>query len=138
MMEKNNILLIHAQWLKDNGYKYKDCLDQATNYNKKIDKRQTKLKRTSVHVTPRASLCTATYEPASTGEVWSLCSSLAVNEWCSDAIDKLTYFEENPNYSENNGEVWIHRKYKGKKVLAHYCTSEDGKSFVTYNGELPE
>ena len=59
MMEKNNILLIHAQWLKDNGYKYKDCLDQATNYNKKIDKRQTKLKRTSVQVTPRASLCTA-------------------------------------------------------------------------------
>ena len=48
MMEKNNILLIHAQWLKDNGYKYKDCLDQAT-----------KLKRTSVQVTPRASLCTA-------------------------------------------------------------------------------
>jgi len=65
MMEKNNILLIHAQWLKDNGYKYKDCLDQATNYNKKIDKRQTKLKRTSVQVKPRASLCTATYEAVS-------------------------------------------------------------------------
>jgi len=72
------------------------------------------------------------------GEVVAVGTSLAINEWCSDAIDKLTYFEENPKYSENNGEVWIHRKYKGKKVLAHYCTSEDGKSFVTYNGELPE
>ena len=77
MMEKNNILLIHAHWLKDNGYEYKDCLNQALNYNKKIDKRQTKLKRTSVQVKPRASLCTATYEPASTGEVWSLCSPVS-------------------------------------------------------------
>jgi len=33
-----------------------------------------KLKRTSVHVKPRAILCTATYEAASTVEVWSLCS----------------------------------------------------------------
>ena len=32
------------------------------------------LKRTSVHVKPRASLCTATYEAASTVEVCSLCS----------------------------------------------------------------
>ena len=35
---------------------------------------RTDLKRTSVHVKPRASLCTATYEAASTVEVWSLCS----------------------------------------------------------------
>ena len=35
---------------------------------------RTDLKRTSVHVKPRASLCTATCEPAITGEVWSLCS----------------------------------------------------------------
>jgi hypothetical protein len=72
------------------------------------------------------------------GEVVAVGTSLAVNEWCSDAIDKITYFEKNPEYKENNGEVWIHRKHKGKKVLAHYCLSEDGKSFVTYNGELPE
>ena len=32
------------------------------------------LKRSSVHVKPRASLCTATYEAASTVEVCSLCS----------------------------------------------------------------
>ena len=35
---------------------------------------RTDLKRTSVQVKPRASLCTATYEAASTVEVWSLCS----------------------------------------------------------------
>ncbi len=35
---------------------------------------QIKLKGTSVHITPRAIPCTATYEAASTVEVWSLCS----------------------------------------------------------------
>ena len=35
---------------------------------------RTELKRTSVHITPRAIPCTATYEAASTVEVWSLCS----------------------------------------------------------------
>ena len=60
----NTILSIHAEWLKDNGYKkeYKDCLKQS------------ELKRTSVHTMPSASPCTATYEAAITVEVWSLCS----------------------------------------------------------------
>jgi len=35
---------------------------------------RTDLKRTCVHAMPRASLCTTTYEAASTVEVWSLCS----------------------------------------------------------------
>ena len=62
---KNKILSLHAAWLFKNGYYDEsiDCLNQATD-----------LKRTSVHVKPRASLCTATYEAASTVEVWSLCS----------------------------------------------------------------
>ena len=62
---KNKILSLHAAWLFENGYYDEsiDCLNQATD-----------LKRTSVHVKPRASLCTATYEAASTVEVWSLCS----------------------------------------------------------------
>ena len=48
------ILLIHADWLKDNGYKkeYKNCLKQAND-----------LKRTCVHVKPRASLCTSSCDP---------------------------------------------------------------------------
>ena len=62
---KNKILSLHAAWLFKNGYYDEsiDCLNQATD-----------LKRTSVHVKPRASLCTATYEAASTVEVCSLCS----------------------------------------------------------------
>ena len=62
---KNKILSLHAAWLFKNGYYDEsiDCLNQATD-----------LKRTSVHVKPRASLCTATYEAASTVEVWRLCS----------------------------------------------------------------
>ena len=51
----NTILSIHAEWLKDNGYKkeYKDCLKQS------------ELKRTSVHTMPSASPCTATEEAVS-------------------------------------------------------------------------
>jgi hypothetical protein len=47
------ILLIHADWLKDNGYKkeYKNCLKQAND-----------LKRTCVHAKPRASLCTLSHD----------------------------------------------------------------------------
>ena len=47
---KNKILSLHAAWLFKNGYYDEsiDCLNQATD-----------LKRTSVHVKPRASLCTA-------------------------------------------------------------------------------
>jgi len=64
---KNKILIIHAEWLKNNGYKkeYKDCAKQAKEYSKSNDWRQTKLKRTSVQVKPSASLCTATDEAVS-------------------------------------------------------------------------
>ena len=46
---KNKILSLHAAWLFKNGYYDEsiDCLNQATD-----------LKRTSVYVKPRASLCT--------------------------------------------------------------------------------
>jgi hypothetical protein len=57
---KNKILSIHAAWLFNNGY-YDECVDCL--------KQATDLKRTSVQVKPRASLCTATYEAASTVEV---------------------------------------------------------------------
>ncbi len=64
---KNKILIIHAEWLKNNGYKkeYKDCVKQSKEYSQSNDWRQTKLKRSSVQVKPRASLCTATYEAVS-------------------------------------------------------------------------
>jgi len=44
---KNKILIIHAEWLKNNGYKkeYKDCAKQAKEYSQSTDWRQTKLKR---------------------------------------------------------------------------------------------
>ena len=41
------------------------------------------LKRTSVHVKPRASLCTATYEAASPVEVWSLYS---LGSTCTETV----------------------------------------------------
>ena len=53
---KNKILIIHAEWLKNNGYKkeHKDCVKQLK-----------MMKRSSVQVKPRASLCTATDEAVS-------------------------------------------------------------------------
>ena len=44
---KNKILIIHAEWLKNNGYKkeYKDCAKQAKEYSQSTDWRQTKLKK---------------------------------------------------------------------------------------------
>ena len=36
---------------------------------------------------------------------------------CSQMLEKVTYFEENPKYKAGNGETWIHRKYKDKIVI---------------------
>ena len=48
---KKKILELHAEWLKQNGYKkeYKNCVKQFK-----------EMKRTCVHAMPRASLCTTT------------------------------------------------------------------------------
>ena len=37
----NKILGIHSQWLKDNGYEYKQCLEEAKTFKQQKDKRQT-------------------------------------------------------------------------------------------------
>ena len=37
----NIVLSIHAQWLKDNGYEYKQCLKEAHTLKQQTDKRQT-------------------------------------------------------------------------------------------------
>jgi len=62
---KNKILSIHAAWLFKNGYYDEsiDCLNQATNYSQSNDWRQTKLKRTGVHIMPRAIPCTSSSDP---------------------------------------------------------------------------
>ena len=51
---RNKILSLHAAWLFQNGYYDEsiDCLNEATD-----------LKRTGVHVMPRASLCTSIEDP---------------------------------------------------------------------------
>ena len=67
------------------------------------------------------------------GDVAKIPIVLAIGEWCSDKIDEHTKFIENPNYYEGSGEVWIHRYYKDKIVLAHYCLSMDGKYYINYN-----
>jgi len=67
------------------------------------------------------------------GEVAEVPIVLAVGEWCSDKIDEHTKFIENPNYYEGSREVWIHRYYKDKIVLTHYCLSMDSKYYITYN-----
>jgi len=63
---KNKILSLHAGWLFKNGYYDEciDCLKQAEEYNQDKDLRQTngyfkRLKRTGVHIMPRAIPCTS-------------------------------------------------------------------------------
>ena len=62
---KNKILLIHSEWLFNNGYynECKDCLRQARQYSQNTDWRQTKLKRTGVQIMPRAIPCTSSCDP---------------------------------------------------------------------------
>ena len=67
----NKILSIHAAWLFENGYyeECKDCLKQAKEYSQDKDLRQTygyfkRLKRTGVHIMPRAIPCTSSCDPA--------------------------------------------------------------------------
>jgi hypothetical protein len=62
---KNKILSLHAAWLFENGYYDKsiDCLKQASTYNPRYDWRQTDLKRTGVHIMPRAIPCTSSNDP---------------------------------------------------------------------------
>ena len=57
----NKILSLHAAWLLENGYYDEsiDCLNQASTYSQRYDWRQTKLKRTGVHIMPRAIPCTS-------------------------------------------------------------------------------
>ncbi len=38
---QNQILAIHSKWLKDNGYEYKQCLEDAKTFKQQKDKRQT-------------------------------------------------------------------------------------------------
>ena len=62
---KNKILSLHAGWLFKNGYYDEciDCLNQADEYSSKTDWRQTDLKRTGVHIMPRAIPCTSSCDP---------------------------------------------------------------------------
>ena len=41
---QNKILVIHAEWLKENGYEYKDCIHQSYPENDKRDKLGKKFK----------------------------------------------------------------------------------------------
>ena len=58
---KNKILSLHAAWLFENGYYDEsiDCLKQASTYSPRYDWRQIRLKRTGVHIMPRAIPCTS-------------------------------------------------------------------------------
>jgi len=51
---KKQILELHAEWLKQNGYKkeYKNCVKQSK-----------ELKRTGVQIMPRAIPCTSSCDP---------------------------------------------------------------------------
>tara|TARA_Y100001951_G_scaffold14668_1_gene9915 strand:- start:1995 stop:2294 length:300 start_codon:yes stop_codon:yes gene_type:complete len=65
------------------------------------------------------------------GEVAQATFSATLPYWqmktCSQMIDSVTRFEENPNYKAGNGQTWIYRKYKNNIVLLHYCKTDKGQ-----------
>jgi hypothetical protein len=67
------------------------------------------------------------------GEVAKIPAKLALGEFCSDKVEEITRFVENPNYEDGNGQVWVHRYYKDKIVFATHCESPDGKYLINYN-----
>ena len=40
---------------------------------------------------------------------------------CEERFEKAITYVENPNYTEDNNEVWVLIKYKDQNVIAHYC-----------------
>ena len=57
---------------------------------------------------------------------------LSPYEFCSDKVESIITYKENPNFSSGNGEVWIHQTYNNKKVFASYCTTPDKQYYVAY------
>jgi len=46
---------------------------------------------------------------------------------CEKALDKFAKFNENPQYTVGNNEVWGQYYYKNKPVVLHYCTENEGE-----------
>ena len=59
-------------------------------------------------------------------------SKLQPYEFCSDKVEAITTFMENPNYKSGNGEVWGYNTYNGNKVFATFCETVDRKYWVSY------
>ena len=46
---------------------------------------------------------------------------------CENALEKYAKFNENPQYTMENNEVWGQFYYNNKPVVLHYCTEEGDK-----------
>ena len=46
---------------------------------------------------------------------------------CENALDKYAKFNENPQYTSGNNEVWGQYYYKNKPVVLHFCTESEGE-----------
>jgi len=66
------------------------------------------------------------------GEKGIVETELKPYEFCSDKSDEFSYYKENENYKEGNGQVWIYRYFEGNKVGAIYCLTIDKKYLVSY------
>ena len=45
---------------------------------------------------------------------------------CENALDKYAKFNENPQYTVGNNQVWGQYYYKNKPLILHYCTESGG------------
>ena len=51
------------------------------------------------------------------------------NATCEKAIESNRKWQENPNYTEGNGEVWGYYTYKDRPIVLAYCSDkgDDGE-----------
>ena len=43
---------------------------------------------------------------------------------CSQLYDKIVYYVKNPNYSANNGQIWIQAFHNKQAVGGYYCEAK--------------
>jgi len=48
---------------------------------------------------------------------------------CEKAIESNRKWQDNPNYTEGNGEVWGYYTYKDRPIMLQYCSEkgDDGE-----------
>ncbi len=45
---------------------------------------------------------------------------------CDKAYESIAVWQDNPNYTDGNGEIWGYYVYNKKPIVASYCKDQEG------------